>query len=441
MVDRDVSRIRRVVVRQATTSVPPSTASPEQSATPEPVVSPEPVADGTPELVSDTAPEPVTDDAPEPVPDSAAASPTPTAPAAPPTPKPTAAPSTDATSATDASPADVATPVDDEQAAPRWIRTQEFPYGFPTEALLDDHIAAADELRADLEQLRRQLDDGPPPLPPPRKRSRKPLIGILVVGAAIAAIGTAILVPWSDVNGSSTPQSTSQAGPADPGGDPAEQANPDPANPDPAKPGAAAAPAPLQAPAGSLPPTGPGITDPGTMMLVQVTRDGSLNVTEQAVLGPRGLRELNLRLPSMASLGGQVAELTPTVHNLRVSVNGTPVAATPTADGPGWAVVAAGGEQARTVQLSYQIQDAIVRTKPSNSGRALGVSLPLLGQALREQGLPLVVRAEGAAVGGATCPSAPTTKMLCGEEVGNGWLAIIPAEAASPTLLLQLDLS
>jgi hypothetical protein len=31
--------------------------------------------------------------------------------------------------------------------------------------------------------------------------------------------------------------------------------------------------------------------------------------------------------------------------------------------------------------------------------------------------------------------------MLCGEQSGAGWLATIPAEAASPTLLLQLNLA
>ena len=346
--------------------------------------------------------------------------------------------------------------------------------GYPTEALLRDQVAAARELRADLDQLRRQLDDGPPPFPPSRRRPRRPLFGFLIAGGVLTAFVAAILIPWSDLHRNSAPPIASPAEPATPSASPkpvdsaaasnsaapadsaaaaasatasdsataaASAAPADSAAP--SAPAERSAPPPRSAPAGSLPAGGPGIDAPGTMMLVQVTKDGSLNVIEQARLGSSDLPEIHLRLPSLTSLGGKVAELSPTVQDLRVAVNGTPAPADPTADGLGWAVARAGGGRARTVQLSYRIGGAIVRTEPSSSGRALGVSLPLLGQTLREQGLPLVVRAEGvngSVVGGATCPSAPTTEMLCGEETSDGWQATIPAEATSPALLLQLNL-
>jgi hypothetical protein len=351
------------------------------------------------------------------------------------------------------------------------------PSRYPTEALLQHQVAAAQELRADLDRLRRQLDDGPPPLVAPRRRSRKPLLAALIIGAVIAAIITAILLLRSDhpsesgnpgSSGNSAGSATS-AVPAEPsnsaGSSPGSQSTPgsagnsagpgkvDAGNPagsgdnpgsadDPGPetdPGAdpSPAPAPRPIPPGSLPPTGPGIDQPGTMMLVRVSTGGTLEVSEQARVSPGELPQIGLRLPSITALGGLVAELSPTVQDLRVAVNGTPVTATPSDDG--WAVTPA--DSARTVQLSYRIEGAIVRTAPSSSGRALGVSLPLLGQSLRERGLPLVVRAEGSAVGGATCPSAPITKMLCGKESDGGWLATIPAEAASPALLLQLTLS
>jgi hypothetical protein len=433
MVDRDVRRNRRVVVRHAiappaepASGIPASRTAPgpgpATNRTPTPDPAPAPVGPPAPaDESADHAPEHAPDHPADHVPDPAL--------------DPAAdvraddgaedrseKPADDRADAAAAEPAHVPPP-------PARTRIREgSPYGFPTEALLDDHVAAADELRADLARLRAELADGPPPLPPPRRRRRGPVLGALVVGGTLAVIGTAVLVPWSDLDLNSSAQPDHVTAATD-----RTQARPNAVTPP--------APAPRLAPAGSLPASGPGIDQPGTMMVVQVAKDGSLNVTEQAVLGPRGLRQIDLRLPSMAALGGQVAELTPTVHNLRVSVNGTAVPVIPTADGPGWQVTAAGGERARTVQLSYQMRDAIVRTKPSASGRALGVSLPLLGQALREQGLPLVVRAEGPAVGGATCPSAPITTMLCGEEVSNGWLATIPADAASPTLLLQLNLT
>jgi hypothetical protein len=316
------------------------------------------------------------------------------------------------------------------------MRVAERPDGFPTAATLADHDAAAAELRSELDELKRLLDDGPPPLSRPRRSHRRPLLGALVVGGTLAAIVTATVVPWSSLdlpghdggtgNGTAAKSASRSAGPAAA----------------PARPIGAVALAPLSAPAGILPVTGPGIDVPGTSMVVQVGADGTMNVVEQAVLGPRGLREIKLALPSMASLGGAVAALHPTVRNLRVSVNGTPMNAVPTPDGSGWTVAATAG-RARTVQLSYRLTDAVMRSQPSNAGRALAVSVPLLGQTLREQGLPLVVRTAGAGgtrVNEVSCPSASAREMLCGAESAAGWIATMPASATSPVLLLQLNL-
>jgi hypothetical protein len=172
-------------------------------------------------------------------------------------------------------------------------------------------------------------------------------------------------------------------------------------------------------------------------MLVRVGRGNRLNVVEQAVLGPRGSREIRLNLPALTSLHGTVAALNPRVRRLRVSVNGTPVTATRTADGRGWTVPAL-AERARTVQLSYQLTGAIALSHRT-PGRAFAVPLSLLGQALHEQGLPLVVRAEGAEVSGATCPSAPPALARCGTQLANGWSATVPAEASSGIVLLRLN--
>ncbi len=305
---------------------------------------------------------------------------------------------------------------------------------------MEHQADAAHELRTDLDRLRRQLDDGPPPLTPVHKRSRKPLIVVLAIGGVI---GTAILVPWADLNRSSPTRVSSSAGPADSHTNAearknAEAGNDGEAGEGPGQPGTA--PAPRLAPAGSMPASGPGIDRPGTMMLVRITTNDALEVIEKVRFAPESLPEIALQLPSMASLGGQVADLTPTVQDLRMAVNGTPVTTRPTDGGRGWAVTLTGTEPARAAQLSYRIQGAIIHSNPSSSGRALGVSLPLLGQTLREQGLPLVVRTQGTVVVGATCPTAPTAKMLCGTEISDGWMATVPAEATSPAVLLQLNL-
>jgi hypothetical protein len=303
-------------------------------------------------------------------------------------------------------------------------QTSERPEGFPTEALLAAQDAEALELRAELDQLRRVLDDGLPALSPVRGRSggsvarrtglRRPLIGVLVTGGTLGLIATATLLPWSslDLFGRDGASSAATA--------------------DPAARIAAARPAVAG-------PGGQGIDRPGAVMQVKIGRGGVLTVVEQAVLGPRGARTVKLRLPSMTSLRGSVAALRPRVLLLRASVNGAAVAVRRAADGSGW-IVAANGRRARTVRLSYRLAGAVALSHPSDAGRALAVALPLLGQAMQLQGLPLQVRAEGAAVGGATCPSAPATKMLCGLQLANGWAATVPAEATSPVVLLQLNL-
>jgi hypothetical protein len=304
----------------------------------------------------------------------------------------------------------------------------ERPSGFPTEATLADQDAEATELRQELDDLRRQLDGGPPPIAAVRKHSRRPLVlAVLIVGGLLGAIVTAVLHGGGG-HSSSAPSTLA----------PSAQRSAQPSEP----PTGGPAPAPRAAPPGSLPASGPGIDSPGTMMVVQVSGTGVLNVVEQAVLGSAQLRQITLALPSMTSLGGAVADLHPAVRRLRVSVNGQPVNATTSTDDSGWAVPAGSGPL-RTVQLSYQITNTLMRSRPSSAGRALAVSVPLLGQALRAQGLPLLVEAQGAGgtrVNAVSCPSAPAKEMLCGVPVTQGWLATVPAQASSPVVLLQLNL-
>jgi hypothetical protein len=347
--------------------------------------------------------------------------------------------------------AGVAEPV--EETRPDETPPVERPPGFPTEALLAGQGAEADDLRAQLDELRRQLDAPltPRPTPSRRRSARKPLLGVLVAGGTIAAITTGVLVPWSDLslpgrNGTTTPGSTG-ARPA--GANPLTPAQPSPftvtppvpnrpaAQAQPAVPAGPAAAAPRSVPAGRLPTTGPGIDQPGTMLLVDIDSDGSLNVVEQAVLGPRGLRQLRLALPSLTSLGGEVARLRPTVSDLRVAVNGTPVAVPAGADG--WTVTT-DAARARTVRLSYTLSSSLPRPGNSLSRRELAVSVPLLAQTLRAQGLPYVVRVAGSNIRNVSCLSAARSQILCGRQDATGWTAPVPSTVTVPALLLLIDL-
>ena len=276
------------------------------------------------------------------------------------------------------------------------------------------------------------VPDGRRPGRAPRGNGR--LRGLLVVGAVLTGIVIASLaIPHPE-------PVLGERAPTVPGVAPAATTSaPLPAGP-----------TPLLAPDGDQPDSGPGVDRPGTVQIVKVGPDGVLLVTEQAVPGPGAGGVLDLRLPSMAALGGQVAALAPVVGELRASVDGIGVLPEPTADGPGWALPVPEGTV--VVRVSYRLEGASVRTPSvepgtapadpgrvvADSGKRLAVSLPLLGDALRRRGLPLTVRVPGPGISGLTCPSAPPAEMLCGQEEDGAWTAPVPSQAATPAVLVQL---
>ncbi len=301
----------------------------------------------------------------------------------------------------------------------------DLPDGFVTEAQLDDADAEASRLRELAEETRRLLDTPLPPVAAYRRRDKKLGVAALVAGGAAGVIAAGFLVPWSDVGGSSARNSSPDTIPVRPAAAPQTAGQPAPT-----------APAAFLPPKGVLPATGPGITTPGTAMTVRVLANGDLSVVEQAVLGPRGLRAIQLALPSLTAIGGPVGQLHPQVSGLRAAVNDQ--GATISQAGAGWNVASA--QRARTVRLSYRLSGTTIRSTPSESGRAISVLVPLLAQTLRAQGLPLTVRSYATKVNAVSCPGAPPAQILCGMQVSTGWSATVPAAASSPALLMSVTL-
>jgi hypothetical protein len=300
---------------------------------------------------------------------------------------------------------------------------RELPDDFVTAARLADQDAEATRLRELAAETRALLDAPLPPISPvPRRDRRKLALGALVAGGAAGVIAAGVLVPWSDVGASGHHDASPEAASA--------------VSAPSAGPVTASAPAAFLPPRGVLPATGPGVTEPGTAMTVRVLANGDLSVVEQAVLGPRGLRAIQLAVPSLTSIGGETAAMRPRVGGLRATVNDQGVAVR--ADGAGWVVEAAG--RARTVRLSYRLSGTTLRSRPAETGRAISVLVPLLAQALRAQGLPMTVQTYATAVTAITCPGAPTAQLLCGMERSGGWSATVPAAATSPAVLMSVTL-
>jgi hypothetical protein len=190
---------------------------------------------------------------------------------------------------------------------------------FPTEESLAQQGEDADELRRQIDELRQMLDVGAvPPMPPPvrRRRRRAPLL--LLVGGVVALLAAgalAIAAAVSDSGSGTAGSGTAGSGTAEPrpsasvSGSAGPSAGPSPSD-------AAADPAlpiPLTPAPGAAPTSGPGVTEPGTLLVVRVADDQTLHVTEQAVLGDPATRQVPLRLPGVQRLGGDIAELTPQV--------------------------------------------------------------------------------------------------------------------------------
>lgn len=300
------------------------------------------------------------------------------------------------------------------------------PPGFPTVELLERQEAATSELRTDLEQLRRLLDVEPV-RPTGHRRSRRPgRLAVLVLAGATVAVGTGVLVPWSDLVGRDEPgrdvagsTGARTPGPASAGARPA-----------------LTAPAPL-VPAELLPASGPGVDAPGSLAVAQLAADGTLTVVEQALLTDGGLAELRLALPPIGGLQGSTAGIHPAVKDLRIALDGRPVA--PDSGDGSW-VVAPDSGRATRVLVSYRLDGVTVHSVPSSTGRALVVVTPLLGELARAQGIPLRVRMPGPQVLGVACPTAPAAAQLCGELDDDQWTATVPASAATPIVLLQVDM-
>jgi hypothetical protein len=304
---------------------------------------------------------------------------------------------------------------------------------FPTEESLAEQESATTQLRRAIDELRQMLDvDAVPPPSAPSRRRWGPWLLLLAVIVSIALVATsAVLIATRGDEDTGT--DTGTAAPA-----PSASATPSASASPAATAGDANLPAPLTPAPGTAPESGPGVTVPGTLLVVRLADDASLEITEQAVLPAAASEQIPLGISDVRRLGGEIAGLRPEVTELRASLDGKPAPIRAAAPGS-WFVPVSGGPT--KVAVSYTLRDAVVTTPPpTENGRVLALVTPLLGRALTAQGLPLTVRTTGTTMLGATCPDAPAALQLCGVGDGEGnWTATVPA-SVNPVVTLQADL-
>ncbi len=161
----------------------------------------------------------------------------------------------------------------------------------------------------------------------------------------------------------------------------------------------------------ALPATGPGVTEPGILLIASPAADGSFDVLEQVRLsGPVSV--LTLRPAPVQRAGQQFASASAAATRIEVSAGDQPVVV------PGGTVgspIDLPVADADRFELRYRLGDVTVRSTPSTDGRALAAIGPLTGGV--DDDFPVLVIVPGGTVLGLSCPLLPLSQQACGSRV------------------------
>jgi len=180
--------------------------------------------------------------------------------------------------------------------------------------------------------------------------------------------------------------------------------------------------------------TGPGLSQPGILLVASPAADGSFDILERIRL-VRPVGVLTLRPALVARAGQQFASASAAASALQVSAGGRPVDIPNAKVDHALTVVV---PQADRFELRYRLTDVTVRSAPSSAGRALAAIGPLTGGVDDE--LPVLFIASGGSVLGLNCPLLPLSQQTCGSrwQTGPGRQHELPWRLAIATV--QFDL-
>lgn len=268
-------------------------------------------------------------------------------------------------------------------------------------------------------------------------QTRRALGGVVVVALIAACIGFALNMPTPVSSGSGAEQSRTTA-PApteaveDTAAPPVAEGTDDP------QPSTTAtvepAPSPVRVETGeavTLPEDGPGVTEPGVLLVATPQADGSVDVQETVYFADA--QDVVTFDPADASRAGAVFDGEVRVIDLQVSDPGGPVVV------PGSAIT---GELAipvsstDRVDLSYRVLGTVARSAPSATRRALMAVAP----SVRVSDLPVQVLVPGPSVRNVTCPLLPVSERLCGAGTTPDLRVAEALPAAEAVVVAQVDL-
>ena len=163
-----------------------------------------------------------------------------------------------------------------------------------------------------------------------------------------------------------------------------------------------------------LPQTGPGVTEPGILLIAAPAADGSFDVFEQ--VRPSGpVSVVTLRPAPVDQAGGQFGSAAAAATQVQLRAGDKSVVV------PGATVDAAVELPVAAVdqfELRYRLGGVTVRSTPSAAGRALAAIGPLTGGV--DDDLPVLIVVSGDSVLGLNCPLLPFSEQVCGNRLPTG---------------------
>lgn len=160
-------------------------------------------------------------------------------------------------------------------------------------------------------------------------------------------------------------------------------------------------------PPAPLPQDGPGVSEAGILLVARPADGTTLDVAEWVLLAAP-TRTIELSPPDLSEAGSGFTDAVPSASLLRVDVDDQPV---PAPDGVTDVTTISLDEPTRAYVLRYQLDDAVVRSLPSTSGRALAAFTPLTSSVPDE--LPVAVATWGDDVRNLACPLAELPEEPC----------------------------
>jgi len=160
-----------------------------------------------------------------------------------------------------------------------------------------------------------------------------------------------------------------------------------------------------------VPAAGPGVTQPGILLMASPATDGSFDVLERVRL-PSPIGVLTLRPAPIVRAGQQFASASAAATQVEVSAGDQSVDFSGATVDAGVELPVERGEQ---FELKYRLTGVTIRSAPSPAGRALAAIGPLTGGVADD--FPVLIVVSGGTVLGLSCPLLPLSQQSCGSRV------------------------